>query len=183
MNNKKLLLIENFIDKDYLNLINEWLEKSVPEYHIEGSRSPLGTHNVPRHLFNSFQNLYKNTKKTIENFYNTTFYEEHFCNIVEYVKGDYLELHTDDESQYDGDKLLSQAKTSNGHPRRDFSSVLYFNDTYSGGQIEFPHLAIKFKPSPGTLIAFPAGTLFSHEVLTITSGRRWVTPSFWCVKD
>ena len=80
-------------------------------------------------------------------------------------------------------ELFYNASTSTGHLRQ-ISSVLYLNDTYTGGEIDFPNLSIKMKPKAGTLIAFPSqDQIFLHQVLEITSGKKWVAPCFWSIKD
>ena len=179
----EIFLTENLIDIDYLFSLNNWLNASESNYK-EGQKSTLGTYNIPPHLSEGFQDLYLKIKNEIENFYQASLYDEHFCNVVEYKVGDMLHLHSDDEAQYLDGKLIYEAGTSTGHPTRNISSVLYLNDTYTGGEIEFPNLSIKMKPKPGTLIAFPSkGKLFEHQVAKVITGRKWMTPSFWHIKD
>lgn len=62
---------------------------------------------------------------------------------------------------------------------RDFSSVLYLNDDYEGGGLNFPWLNnFHFKPSAGDLLIFPSNNLFSHESLPLLSGRKFSMVSF-----
>jgi hypothetical protein len=179
----EIFLIENLIDIDYLSLLNNWLNFSKPNYDKE-QKSKLGTYNVPPNLYEGFQNLYIKVKNEIEKFYKVCLYDEHFYNIVEYKVGEMLGLHTDDGSKYLDGNLIYEAGTSTGHPSRDISTVVYFNDTYTGGEIEFPNLSIKVKPKAGTLIAFPSkGDLFQHQSLEIKSGKKWITPCFWHIKN
>lgn len=177
----EIFLIENVIDIDYLSSLNNWLNASESNY-IEGQESTLGTYNIPSHLYDGFHHLYLNSKKEIENFYQVSLYDETFNNIIEYKVGDTLRLHTDNLGYVNGE-LYYDARTSTGH-LRDISSVLYLNDTYTGGEIEFPNLSIKMKPKAATLIAFPStDEIFLHHVLEITSGRKWIAPCFWHIKD
>lgn len=54
----------------------------------------------------------------------------------------------------------------------DYSAVLYLNNTYEGGEIEFPLQKIKLKPKPGTLIFFRGDMNFPHFVNKVLSGDR-----------
>ena len=177
----EIFLTENLIDIDYLCSLNDWLSASEPN-RKEGQKSTLGTYNIPLDLHEGFRDLYLKSKKEIENFYNVSLHDEHFSNIIEYQVGDILKLHTDNIEYIDGE-LFYNASTSTGHLRQ-ISSVLYLNDTYTGGEIDFPNLSIKMKPKAGTLIAFPSqDQIFLHQVLEITSGKKWVAPCFWSIKD
>ena len=177
----EIFLIENFIDIDYLLLLVNWLTASEPNRGKE-RESTLGTYNIPSHLHEGFQDLNTRSKKDIENFYDVSLYDEKFNSIIEYGVGDFLELHTDNLEYIDGE-LSYEASTSSGHPRQ-ISCVLYFNDTYTGGEINFPNLSIKMKPKTGSLIAFSSTNQdYQHQVLEITSGTKWIAPFFWSIKD
>ena len=54
----------------------------------------------------------------------------------------------------------------------DYSAIFYLNDSYSGGEIEFPRQNIKIKPKPGTLIFFRGDMNFPHLVHKVESGER-----------
>lgn len=54
----------------------------------------------------------------------------------------------------------------------DYSAILYLNNEYSGGEIEFPNHSIKIKPNPGTLIFFKGDMNFPHLVNKVESGER-----------
>jgi hypothetical protein len=55
---------------------------------------------------------------------------------------------------------------------KDYSAVLYLNDEYSGGILNFPEQDLKLKPKPGTLIAFIGTNELKHEVQEVLSGNR-----------
>jgi predicted 2-oxoglutarate/Fe(II)-dependent dioxygenase YbiX len=61
------------------------------------------------------------------------------------------------------------------------SSVLYLNDDYEGGEIEFPRQKIFIKPSSGSMIVFPSTEPFYHKSNKIISGNKYVVPVF-CYK-
>src|SRR5262249_28856842 len=58
-------------------------------------------------------------------------------------------------------------------PHRSFSSVLYLNDAYEGGETYFPGHGIRIKPLPGALILFGAGPEYVHGITRVTRGMRY----------
>jgi len=60
-----------------------------------------------------------------------------------------------------------------------FSSIIYLNDDYEGGEIEFPNQKFKYKPKSGDAVIFPSGgTEHVHKVNTIKNGLRY-TIAMW----
>jgi hypothetical protein len=55
-----------------------------------------------------------------------------------------------------------------------FSIVIYLNDNYEGGEINFPEKAVTIKPAPGSAVIFPSNMM--HQVLEIKSGDRYMSP-------
>jgi hypothetical protein len=59
------------------------------------------------------------------------------------------------------------------------SGVLYLNDTYEGGELEFPVQGVSIKPEQGSIVIFPSVEPFSHQSLEIISGVKYMSPVFW----
>lgn len=60
-----------------------------------------------------------------------------------------------------------------------YSTVVYLNDDYSGGEIYFPNQGVEIKPKAGDMILFPSGGHeYFHGVNPITSGKRY-TIALW----
>ena len=78
--------------------------------------------------------------------------------------GDSLDLHVDD-----------LGPTNYNH----MATLIYLNDDYEGGEIEFPTHKLTHKPSIGDLIMFPGNMHYAHEVKTIISGVRWTLPMWF----
>ena len=76
-----------------------------------------------------------------------------------------------------GNNLGVHEDTNHGEPLTTHSLVIYLNDNYEGGEVNFPELGLKIKPKAGSVVAFPATT--PHESLVITSGEKWHSPYFW----
>jgi len=56
---------------------------------------------------------------------------------------------------------------------RIISALVYLNDDYEGGELEFPNFGIKIKPEPGMLILFPSNFAYSHIAHPVLSGTKY----------
>jgi predicted 2-oxoglutarate/Fe(II)-dependent dioxygenase YbiX len=64
-----------------------------------------------------------------------------------------------------------------GQPvKPSLTAILYINDDYTGGEIDFIHDDIKIKPKSGSMVIFPSDK--HHEVLEILSGNRYMTQTY-----
>lgn len=61
---------------------------------------------------------------------------------------------------------------------RSISVLIYLNDDYNGGEIEFPHFNLKIKPKAGTLILFPSNYAYSHIAHPVISETKYVIITF-----
>lgn len=72
-------------------------------------------------------------------------------------------------------------------PHRVLTAVLYLNDEFEGGEIEFGSVQddkgqnLKFKPFPGVLTVFPSDLRFPHEAKPVISGTRYCVVSWFNV--
>lgn len=87
---------------------------------------------------------------------------EHSIHLLKYGPGGHLPAHQDQ-----------------GVSSRVLSSVMYLNDNYSGGEIEFVNSGVKIKPEAGSIIFFPSNFLYVHEVYPITDGYRYSMPHWY----
>lgn len=87
---------------------------------------------------------------------------EHSIHLLKYGPGGHLPAHQDQ-----------------GVSSRVLSSVMYLNDNYSGGEIEFVNSGVKVKPEAGSIIFFPSNFLYIHEVYPITDGFRYSMPHWY----
>jgi Rps23 Pro-64 3,4-dihydroxylase Tpa1-like proline 4-hydroxylase len=71
------------------------------------------------------------------------------------------------------------AHQDQGISTRVLSSVMYLNDDYEGGEIEFVNSGVKLKPEAGSIIFFPSNFLYVHEVWPIQSGLRYSMPHWY----
>lgn len=64
---------------------------------------------------------------------------------------------------------------------RSISAIVYLNDDYEGGEIEFPNFEIKIKPEPGMLILFPSNFAYKHIAHPVTKGTKYALVTW--IKD
>lgn len=64
-----------------------------------------------------------------------------------------------------------------------YASILYLNDNYGGGELEFRDHELKVKLEIGSLIVFPGGASNVHRVNEITDGTRFTVVGFWDYED
>lgn len=87
---------------------------------------------------------------------------EHSIHLLKYGVGGHLPAHQDQ-----------------GISSRVLSSVMYLNDNYEGGEIEFLNSNVKIRPEAGSIIFFPSNFLYVHEVFPITQGFRYSMPHWY----
>lgn len=81
---------------------------------------------------------------------------EHY-NLLRYQEGQEYKSH------YDGFTGLGRA----------ISAIIYLNNDYEGGEIEFPHHKVKIKPEPGMMILFPSNFAYKHIAHPVKSGTKY----------
>lgn len=84
------------------------------------------------------------------------FFPEGF-NVLRYQTGQEYHAH------YDGDT----------DSKRIISPILYLNDNYEGGEIEFVNYNIKIKPEAGMFLIFPANFAYRHIAHPVKTGTKY----------
>jgi predicted 2-oxoglutarate/Fe(II)-dependent dioxygenase YbiX len=56
---------------------------------------------------------------------------------------------------------------------RTISALIYLNDDYQGGELEFPNFGIKIKPQAGMLVLFPSNFAYSHVAHPVVNGTKY----------
>lgn len=74
----------------------------------------------------------------------------------------------------------SEDPTDKDHPY--ISGVLYLNDDYEGGELEFPDQKISIKPEAGSMVIFPSYRPYIHHPKPPVSGKKYMCPLFWYKK-
>jgi hypothetical protein len=176
----KIYITKNIIDKKDLQDIILYLKNTqveIDEFGYSPFKMYVGSGNstLPK-LLSKYHDV---LKKIVQNSFGCKIYDEGLVSVVEMKTGDSMPVHLDHGP---AQKQSVGLKTGAGHPSRDLSSVLYYNNDYEGGEIYFPKQDLLIKPEPGMFICFPAKNEFPHEVKEIRSGYRWCSTNFWCIK-
>jgi hypothetical protein len=80
-------------------------------------------------------------------------------------------------SKYDEGKFMGPHtdEMSGAH----ISGVLYLNDNYRGGELEFPNQGFSIKPEAGSMILFPSTQPYVHDPKPAQGAERYICPVFW----
>jgi hypothetical protein len=58
----------------------------------------------------------------------------------------------------------------------EYTAIIYLNDNYEGGELNFPDLDLVIKPLKGSVMLWPG--YLTHSISTVTSGTRYTMPVF-----
>lgn len=96
------------------------------------------------------------------------------------------ELHFIKWSPTMGSALHSDCQYPNGDPlmksnyyKLNITALIYPNDDYTGGHIQFPDYDLDIKPEAGDLVMFPANNAYNHIVTEVEDGIRYTMPIWW----
>lgn len=56
---------------------------------------------------------------------------------------------------------------------RSLSPILYLNDDYTGGELEFVNFDLKIKPKAGSMYIFPSNYAYSHIAHPVETGTKY----------
>jgi len=119
--------------------------------------------NISNQLFNALDETFNHYSTKLYSFAEKNIKSrEHTMHLLKYDKSGHLPAHQDQ-----------------GISSRVLSALLYLNDDYEGGEIEFKHSGIKFKPEAGSVLFFPSNFLYVHEVYPVTKGPRYALPNWY----
>jgi hypothetical protein len=83
--------------------------------------------------------------------------------VVRWTKGEKMSAHVDDL----------------GIENYHITGLVYLNNDYEGGEINFITQDLTLKPDAGDLVMFPGNLHYAHEVKEITSGERFTIPVWY----
>ena len=77
-------------------------------------------------------------------------------------------------NKYFSGQAMGPHLDSYGYSNRiTFSTLIYLNDNYEGGEIEFPEQNIKIKPEEGSVLIFPTYHPFIHKSYEVKNGYKY----------
>lgn len=161
---------ENFNSKDFLKRALDKLgDKWQRSLTIAGVVNPIRTSDwlglfhdkdLDAEIFNiyskhiiEYQKLYPDCK--IQN-------DEGYT-LLRYKEGEFYGRHCDDVTQQ----------------HRVVSGLIYLNDDYEGGELNFPDFDLKIKPEAGAVVLFPSNFVYVHESLPVTKGTKYCVTTWF----
>lgn len=61
----------------------------------------------------------------------------------------------------------------------EHSYVIYLNDNYNGGELNFPELDITFKPKAGSIVMFKSSDVDNIHQASKADNYKYIIPHFW----
>ena len=120
----------------------------------------------------------------IEDFFKLALTTSTDVQVLEYLKGSFYAMHSDDSSMmYKNSELVGFTPVTQ---QRKITTVLFTtsydentsDNTFTGGELLFNFLfdengnVVKIKPKAGDMVVFLSNPYFTHEVLKVIEGRR-----------
>lgn len=176
-----IVIINNFIEKDHVESIQEYLKKYESNDEFLGGKDlryekvVLDNPYIASLLRLYEEKTFQVIKDNFMDRYGIDVWRnpENRTHFVKWVESMDTKLHADCEKP-DG----TPATAANFY-KYSLSVLMYPNSNYEGGEISFPEYGVKLKPSDGDLIIFPSNSAYSHIVSTITKGVRYTMPSWF----
>ena len=95
--------------------------------------------------------------------------------LLRYIEGGFYQYHSD------ADYLVPEKKAWRKAVDRDISMLIYLNDDYEGGGLNFKRLTYSLQPRAGMLVWFPSDMRYEHMAKPVISGRRYAVVSWAAV--
>ena len=180
-----VLVVENFISAAMCKIIRDHADSRagvklgvVDLASGKGVDSPgrvtdhVGIDGKPGEILSLFNIVYTSA---MESFFKVKFEWYERPQILRYSPGGRYNRHAD------ADHWVQETQNWVRIHDRDFSVLLYLNDDYKGGELEFTSFNYKIKPKAGMLIGFPSDHRYLHAALPTLSGTRYVIVSWGAV--
>lgn len=134
---------------------------------------------IREHLFNKDHEAYTQCRDI----------EKQITDAILYASKDYESLHPGLDigilcpmsisKYFVGSQMGKHTDTHDDDEGKTISVVLYLNDDYTGGEIEFEDQGILVKPTAGSIIVFPSRKPYFHASKPVLSGEKYIVPGFW----
>jgi predicted 2-oxoglutarate/Fe(II)-dependent dioxygenase YbiX len=185
-----VLVIENFLDDDLCQKIVESTEQmkykkaTVVDADLAKKQEKVAIKSRDTEVFSlgAYDNKIKSLlvgafDGVIKNYYNKKVVHYEQPQLLRYTKGGFYHYHADSEYWHSASQQWIRSM------QRDLSYLLYLNDEYTGGELEFKNFNFSLRPKKGTFICFPSDHRFVHKVNQTTSGIRYAIVSWAATSD
>jgi hypothetical protein len=166
---------ENFIDLDICKKLIKYQKDNCPKNEPKGFWTNRIVTDYDIKIKKLIEPIHNKILRLIKKFYKEKNIYLEFTNLVYWGPNMELGAHADNV-------WIDRPNDPHYTSHRDFSSVLYLNDNFKGGETYFPKLDHIIKPKTGKLTFFPSGSTHIHGVKKIIEGNRF-TLATWFTKD
>jgi len=160
-------IIENFVDKKDAKTLINFFEKNTHlcyDAREEHKHRNIHIEYIKNKKIIKLLNYYANKNVYfIDHFFKTKTKLWADMRICRWLPGDAMSLHND--------------RSEKLNDLMDFSSLIYLNDNYEGGELFFKDKIIKMKAL--SCIVFESNEKNMHGVLEIKKGKRYTIPSWY----
>lgn len=169
---------KTYFDSSLLNMINSVTESEI-DYFISPNRGPMflldRNSKMKEHtlnLFNAIEPVFKQVFFQYYDYYNLNgIYAPRDNYVITNMQvGNAYDVHNDIREEEDG-----------------FSLILYINDNFEGGELNFFHLNMEYKPVQGEIVVFPHFLYHSvndvkvnNRYTIMISLEKFITPPLKC---
>jgi len=165
--NLKIIKLINSVGSEE-NLIGSWIDwKSSDEYGRFGQLKKINPNRYEesseeeKYIYDLLVDAISVSYKNYSKLNNITLNSVKPSMICKYHEGRFMGPHVDNS------------------PNAFISGVLYLNDYYEGGELEFPNHRLSIKPEAGSMIIFPSTYPYIHDPKPAYGSERYICPVFW----
>ena len=123
--------------------------------------------NILKTLDNFILNIFKRAMNSYQKENRVLITADEGFQILKYYEGGFYKAHVDA-----GEQFLY----------RKVSGILYINDDYDGGELEFTKFNLKIKPKKNSILLFPSNYAYEHIAHTVTKGEKMCIVSWFFSK-
>jgi len=192
---KNIVITNNFISDVEIKVLlhhlchnTEW-ESTVMAFSggLEHYADTITTfNNSSDEIKNVISNIWTRAHSTVEYIYGARLFAAKNIRGRKWAVGEYQDPHSD--SEFNVGKLIINDNYFNDHNNIPetypnflitYSSIVYLNDDYAGGELYFPEYDLLFKPKAGDLVSFPSNAKYIHGVTPVKGVERYTLPILW----
>jgi hypothetical protein len=176
-----IVIVEKFLDEDHRVKILDYLNTHRDDSEFSGGKTLRRVQVLDENQ--EVADLLKFYEKKLFEVAKTNFTDRYGVKLFE---DPWNELHFVKWSPSMGSGLHSDCQYPNGDPlmkssyyKLNITALIYPNDDYTGGHIQFPDYDLDIKPGAGDLVMFPANNYYGHIVTEVEDGIRYTMPIWW----
>jgi|TARA_B100000035_G_scaffold313746_1_gene328168 Rps23 Pro-64 3,4-dihydroxylase Tpa1-like proline 4-hydroxylase len=172
---KPIFLQDNFLSESNCNKLIQYQKNNSPNNFDKGFWDSRIVKTYDESIEKLTDYIHSKICVLCSEFFQEEYVYLEFTNLVYWGSGMKLDPHADNY-------FIHEPETPHYCPYRDYSSVLYLNDDYTGGETYFPEHNFSIEPKVGRLAIFTSGSDHIHGVKKVLNGDRY-TMATWFTRQ